>query len=86
VDVEGDHQGDGAGLVPDPADDGAEHVRELRGDDQEPLLIGLRGGDMQQRDQLAGGRDGVLDQAVMRELCQLLNANAGVTENLDHRP
>ena len=46
----------------------------------------LRRGDMQQRDQLAGGRDGVLDQAVMRELCQLLNADAGVTENLDHRP
>jgi hypothetical protein len=76
VDVEGDHQGDGAGLVPDPADDGAEHVRELRGDDQKPLLVGLGRGDMQQRDQLAGGRDGVLDQAVMGEFCQLLNTDA----------
>ena len=41
---------------------------------------------MEQRDQLARAGDRVRDEAVVRELCQLLNADAGVTENLDHRP
>src|SRR5664279_1300726 len=39
----------------DPCDDLGEHVGQLRVDDEEPFLVGLRRGDLQQRDQLAGG-------------------------------
>ena len=35
---------------------GDEHVGQLGADDQEPLGVGLGRGDLQQRDQLAGGR------------------------------
>jgi hypothetical protein len=56
-------------------DDGAEHVGELGADDQEPLGVGLGRGDLQQRDQLAGGGQPVLDEAVVAELDQFLGAD-----------
>jgi len=43
-------------LVADPADDGGEHVGEFGPDDQEPFDVGLGRSDVQQRDQLAAGR------------------------------
>ena len=45
----------------------AEHVGQLRADDQQPLGVGLGRGDLQQRDELAGGGQPVLDQAVVDE-------------------
>ena len=66
--VAGAHQGHCPVAAADPADDGAEHVRELRGDEDETLHIGLRWRDLQQRDDLAGAGQPVLDQAVMAEL------------------
>jgi hypothetical protein len=53
-------------VAADPADDGGQHVGQFRGDDQQPFLVGFGRGDLQQRDQLTGGRQPVLDQAVMR--------------------
>src|SRR6266536_3075370 len=76
VRVIGRDQRDGAVVSADPGDDCGQDVRQLRVDDEKPLLIGLRRGDRQQRDQFAGGRDPVLDQAVVRELCQLLEPDA----------
>jgi hypothetical protein len=74
VDVVGHDQRDGTGAVPDPGDDGGEHVGELGRDNQEPLDIGLGRGDVQKRDQLTGRGEPVLDQAVVRELGQFLDA------------
>jgi hypothetical protein len=76
VGVVGDDERDGAGAVPDPGDDGGEHVGELGRDNQEPFDVGLGRGDVQQRDQLAGRGESVLDQAVVGELCQFLEADA----------
>ena len=72
VDVVGDDERDSAGAVPDAGDDGGEHVGEFGRDDQEPFDIALGRGDVQQRDQLPGGGEPVLDQAVVRELCEFL--------------
>lgn len=44
------------------------------------------GGNLQQRDQLAGGRQPVLDQAVVGQLGQFLNTNSGVAQYLHHSP
>jgi hypothetical protein len=63
--VVGDHERDGTVLASDATDDGGEHLGELRADDQQPFGVGLGRGDLQQRDQLAGGWQLVLDQAVM---------------------
>ena len=54
VDVVGHCQRDHAVGVADPADDRAEHLCQLRFDDQQPFGVGLRRGDVQQRDELAG--------------------------------
>lgn len=70
----------------DPADDGAEHVGQLGADDQEPLGVGLGWGDLQQWDQLPGGGEPVLDQAVVAELQQLLDPHAGQLEDFYDRP
>ena len=48
--VAGADQGHCPVAAADPADDGAEHVRELRADEDETLHIGLRWRDLQQRD------------------------------------
>jgi hypothetical protein len=74
--VVGGHQRHRCVLAADPGDDLAEHVGQLGADDQEPLGVGLGRGDLQQRDQLAGGRQLVLDEAVVGQLGELLDADA----------
>jgi hypothetical protein len=69
-----------------PGDDRGEHIGQVGRDDQEPLGAGLGRGDLQQRHQFAGGRQPVLDQAVVGELEQLLAADAGGAQHLDDRP
>ena len=86
VDVVGDHQRHRAVVAADPADDRAEDVGQLGRDDQQPLGIGLGRGDLQQRDQLAGGGQPVLDEAVVRQFCEFLDPDAGEAENLHGRP
>ena len=86
VGVVGGDERDGAAGAADPGDDGGQDVGELRADDEESFLVGLGRGDRQQRDQLAGGGEPVLDQAVVRELGQLLDPDAGVAQDLDGGP
>jgi len=77
VAVVGDHVGDGTGAgVAGAGDDGGQHVGQLRGDDQQPLDVGLGRGDVQQRDELAGVGQPVLDEAVVGQLGQLLDPDA----------
>ena len=71
---------------PDSADDGRQHVRQLRRDDQESLLVGLRGDDLQQRHDLAGGGQAVSDQTVMADLEQFLDSAARETQDFDGGP
>ena len=66
--VVGGDERDGAGGAADAADDGGEDVGEFGADQQEPFGVGLGRGDLQQRDELAGGGQPVLDQAVVGEL------------------
>src|SRR5450756_2085552 len=73
--VDGDERDCPAGLA-DPLDDGRQDVRELRGYDEKSLLIGLRRDDLQQGHDLAGGRQPVLDQAVVADLQQFLDPAA----------
>ena len=70
----------------DPADDRAEHVGELGADDQEPFGVGLGGRDLQQRHELAGVGQPVLDEAVVAELEQFLDPDAGQAQDFDDRP
>jgi hypothetical protein len=51
--VIGDDQRDGAASAADPGDDCGQDIRQLRVDDEESFLVGLRRRDRQQRDQLA---------------------------------
>jgi hypothetical protein len=71
---------------PDPADDGAEHISQFGADHQQPFGVGFGRGDLQQGHQLAGGRQPVLHQAVVAELDQFLDADAGGPEHFDDRP
>ena len=84
--VVGHHEGDRAAAVADPGDDGRQHVGEFGADDQEPFGVGLGRGDLQQRDELAGGGQPVLDEAVMGQLGQLLDPDAGVAQDFHGRP
>ena len=84
--VVGDHQRHVGPVVADAGDDGRQHVRQIRCDHQKPLRVGLGRGDLQQRDQLAGGRQPVLDEAVVRQLGQFLDPDSGVTQHLYHGP
>ena len=84
--VVGDHQRDVGPLAADPGDDGGEHVGQFGADDQQPFGVGLGRGDLQQRDQLAGGGQPVLDQAVVGEFGQFLDADAGVAQHFHHGP
>ena len=70
-------EGDRPGVAADPADDDRQHVGQFRADDQEPFGVGLRRDDLQQRDELAGAGQPVLDQAVVADLQELLDADAG---------
>jgi hypothetical protein len=53
-----------------------QHVGEFGADDQQPFGVGLGRGDLQQRDELAGVRQPVLDQAVVGQLGQFLDPDA----------
>ncbi|MFE0452819.1 hypothetical protein ACFW2D_16325 [Streptomyces sp. NPDC058914] len=86
LDVVGSDQRNCPVVVSYPADDGTEHVSKLRGDDQQPFRVCLRRDDVQQGNQFASGRKGVLDEAVMAEFGQLLDPDAGVPEDFDGGP
>ncbi|HEY5990691.1 MAG TPA: hypothetical protein VIV12_30500, partial [Streptosporangiaceae bacterium] len=73
--VVGHDERDSAAVAADPGDDRRQDIGELGADDQEPLGVGLGRGDLQQRDELAGGWQPVLDQAVVRQLGELLDAD-----------
>ena len=59
----------------DPEDDRGEDLAEFGADDQEPFLVGLGRGDLQQRDDLAGGGQGVGGEAAVGELGEFLDAH-----------
>ena len=61
-------------MVANPVDDGAEHFRQFRGDNQKSFLIGLRRDDLQQRHEFTGGGQPVLHETVVRQLEQLFDA------------
>jgi hypothetical protein len=86
VGVIGGGEGDGPVGAADPGDDRGQGVGELGTDDEEPFGVGLGRGDGQQRDELAGGGQAVLDQAVVRQLGEFLDADAGVAQDLDDGP
>jgi hypothetical protein len=67
-------------------DDGSQDVGEFGTDDQQSLGVCLGRGDLQQGDQFGAGRWRVLDQAVVAELGELLDADPGVTQRFDRRP
>ena len=73
--VVGHDQGHVGPLAADPGDDRGQHLRQFRSDHQKPLGVGLGVGDLQQPDQLSGGRQPVLDEAVVRQFGQFFNAN-----------
>jgi len=76
VGVVGGGERDGPVGAADPGDDRGQDVGELRADDEEPFGVGLGRGDGQQGNQFAGGGETVLDQAVVRQLGELLDADA----------
>lgn len=84
--VPGADQRDSAANVADPADDRAEHVGQFGADHHQPFGVGFGRGDLQQGDDLPGGRQPVLDQTVVAQLQHLLGADTGVPQNLDDGP
>jgi hypothetical protein len=72
--VVGDHEGDRAAIVADSADDCRQHVGQFGADHQQPFDVGLGRRDLQQRDEFAGGRQRVVDQAVVGEFTEFLDA------------
>ena len=73
-------------MAADPADDRGQHVGQFRADDQQPFGVGLGWDDLQQRHDFVGGGQTVLHQAVVGELQQLLDPNAGGAQDLNDRP
>jgi hypothetical protein len=86
VGVVGGCERDGPAGAADPGDDRGQGVGEFGADDEEPFGVGLGRGDSQQGDQLAGGGQAVLDQAVVGELGEFLDPDAGVAQDLDDGP
>ena len=84
--VAGRDQGDGRAVAADAGDDGAEHVGELGLTTSSRSASVLDGADLQQRDQLTGAGQAVLDEAVVAELDQFLGADPGGAQYLDGRP
>ena len=76
VGVVAGHQRDGAGAAADPGDDRAEDIGELRADQQQSFYAGLGRRDLQQRDELAGGGQPVLGDAVVAELAEFFEPDA----------
>jgi hypothetical protein len=58
----------------DPADDRGEDVGEFGADDQQPFGVGLRRCDLQQRNGFPGAGQDVLEEAVMGQLGEFLDA------------
>ncbi|MFI8850185.1 hypothetical protein ACIGW3_08325 [Streptomyces sp. NPDC053499] len=56
------------------------------GDQQDAFLVGLRRGDLHQRDHFAGRGQPVLQDAVVAELQHLLDPDAGVPQHFDRGP
>ena len=84
--VVGGGERDGPVGAADAGDDRGQDIGELGADDEEPFGVGLGRGDGQQGDELAGGGEAVLDQAVVGELGEFLDPDAGVPEDLDDGP
>src|SRR5271163_264799 len=84
--VVGGDQWDLAGVIADPVDDRAEHIRQFRRDQQESLLVGLGWQDLQQRHDFVGGGQTVLHEAVVREFQQLLSPDTGGPRDFNDRP
>ena len=54
--------------------------------DQQPFGVGLRRCDLQQWDEFAGAGQGVLDQAVVRQLGEFLDTDPGVPQRFHRGP
>jgi hypothetical protein len=80
------HQWDCSVGPADAADDRAEDIGEFETNQQQPLGVGLRPRALQQRHQSAGAGQAVLNEAVMGEFKQFLDADSGVPQHLDDRP
>jgi hypothetical protein len=76
VGVVGGGERDGPVGAADAGDDRGQGVGEFGADDEEPFGVGLGRGDGQQGDELAGGGEAVLDQAVVGELGEFLDPDA----------
>ena len=70
----------------DAADDRGQDVGEFWADHQQPFGVGLRRRDLQQRNEFAGAGQGVLDQAVVGQLGEFLDADAGVAQRFHCGP
>ena len=79
--VAGGHQGHPPAAVAGATDDGAEYVGQFGADEKETFGVGLGRGDLEQRNQFSGGREAILDQAVMAELEELLDPDAGEAQD-----
>ncbi|WP_329073647.1 hypothetical protein [Streptomyces niveus] len=85
--VVGGQERDGAGpRIADAADDGGQDIGEFGADEQDPFLIRLGGGNLKEGDDLAGGGQAVLDHRVVAEFQHLLDAGAGVAQDLHCGP
>ena len=84
--VVGDDEGHRLALATNATDDRAEHVRELGADDQKPFDVGLGGGDVEQRNDLAAVGQTVLDDVVVGEFAELFDSNSGVAQDFDGCP
>ncbi len=67
-------------------DDRGQHLAEFRGDKQKPFHVEFGGCDLQHGHDLAGGRQGVGDEAVVGQFQHLLVPDAGQAQDLHDRP
>ena len=86
VPVVGGDAGHFPGAVADAADNGGQDIGQLGTDHQKPLRVSLRRGDLEKRDQFTGSRQPALDQAVMADFQELLDAHACASQDFHDRP
>jgi hypothetical protein len=86
VSVVGGDAADRAVCASDAGDDRGEDVGEFGADHEQPFGVGLGRRDLQQRDEFAAAREGVLDQAVVAEFGQLFDADSRVSQRLHRGP
>ncbi len=84
--VAGQHRDRACSGGADAGDDRAEDVGQFRSDQEKPFLVGFRKGDLEQRHDLTGRGQFVLNQGVMAGLQHLLDPDAGVLKELDRVP